>query len=235
VLQGIGPTAACSWLAFTKRDGTSLCWLAGEPEGELAAPPGWTPARSAEWDRLTAGDPSRWVPVQVAVDDDGAPEEDPRFGGTRTVGTPFEDGAALRALIARSRALAAANAAAAYVPGLADVYRRASALNPSDAELAFLAAHHLDRESRTDEGLAYVERALELDPKHSRALTQKGYVLGRTGHPQEALALLRRAVEVDPSNSSAWSYKAREERYAKLVDDAREWLEKLRGQQGAAQ
>jgi tetratricopeptide (TPR) repeat protein len=220
VLQNIGPTAACRWLTFTKRDDTSLCWLEAEPEGELATPPGWSPARSAEWDRRTAGDPSRWVPVEFAGPEDGQPEEDPPFGERGGVGAPFEDGAALRALLARAKALDASYVERGHTFGLADLYRRAAGLNPKDAELTLIAGHMLDREDRTEEGLAYVERALELDPNHAGALTQKGCVLGRTGHPREALELLRRAVEADPSNSSAWSNKAREERYAKLTDDA---------------
>jgi tetratricopeptide (TPR) repeat protein len=215
-LQEIGPTAACRWLTFTRRDGTSLCWLEGEAEGELAAPPGWTPARSVEWDRQTEGDPSRWIPVGYAGADQETTEEGPRGG----VGVPFEDGADLRALLARAEALDASYVERGHTFGLADMYRRAASLNPKDAELTFIAGHMLDREDRTEEGLAYVERAIELDPGHAGAFTQKGYVLARTGQPSEGLELLRHAVELDPTYWRAWSYKAREERYAKLIGDA---------------
>jgi hypothetical protein len=43
-----------SWLGFARRaDGVSLCWLAGEPPGELAAPRGWEPAHSRSYIQLT--------------------------------------------------------------------------------------------------------------------------------------------------------------------------------------
>jgi tetratricopeptide (TPR) repeat protein len=254
-LQEIGPTAACRWLTFTRRDGTSLCWLEGEAEGELAAPPGWTPARSVEWDRQTEGDPSRWIPVGYAGADEETTEEGPRGG----VGAPFEDGADLRALLARAEALDASYVERGPTFGLADIYRRAAALNPKDAELASIAGDMLDREDRTEEGLAYVDRAIELDPNHAGAFTQKGCVLARTGQAAEGLELLRHAVELDPTYWRAWSYKGREERYAKLTDaaiasyerliqlarkqavpqilvkDAQEWIENLSGQDASGQ
>lgn len=253
-----GASAACSWLTFSRRDGYSVCWLEGEAEGKLCSPPGWTPERSRAWDEGTVDDPSRFIPVEIATDALGTAELEPMFGGPIHSGVPFEDGAALRALLREGEAANASYIEHGHMKGLADLYRRAASLNPNDAELAFLAGHMLDREDRTVEGLAYVDRALGLDPKYSRALTQKGYVLGRSGNAQEALDLLRRAVEVDPTNSSAWSYKAREERYAKLTDDviasyerflelareqrlqpmlieeAEEWVEKLRAERGGS-
>ena len=44
--QGRGPwhPEAATWLEYAQEsDGVCLCWLSGEPQGELAAPAGWTP------------------------------------------------------------------------------------------------------------------------------------------------------------------------------------------------
>ena len=42
-----------AWLEYVDRpDGVSTCWLAGEPPGELAAPPDWKPEHSRNKVRL---------------------------------------------------------------------------------------------------------------------------------------------------------------------------------------
>ncbi len=49
VEQRLGPwhPEHSSWLEYAERpDGVSICWLAGEPQGELVAPPGWKPEDS---------------------------------------------------------------------------------------------------------------------------------------------------------------------------------------------
>lgn len=44
---------ASAWLEYVDRpDGVSVCWLAGEPPGELAAPPDWKPEHSRNKVRL---------------------------------------------------------------------------------------------------------------------------------------------------------------------------------------
>lgn len=46
VEEGRGPwhPDACRWLGYAQRiDGVCMCWLEGQAQGELAAPPGWTP------------------------------------------------------------------------------------------------------------------------------------------------------------------------------------------------
>lgn len=38
-----GPLVSCPWLEWTRADGVTYAWIAGEAPGELAAPSGWNP------------------------------------------------------------------------------------------------------------------------------------------------------------------------------------------------
>lgn len=216
-IHGVGPSAGCSWLRFERRDDYSVCWLEGEGEGTLATPPGWTPERSRGWDEWTRGDPSRFIPTEVALDEQGLAEVDPMFGGPRFRGVPFEDGTKLRRMLARAQNLEREGRG----DELPNLYSRAASLNPRDAELAFRAGAVLDVAGRHDEAMASLDRAIELDPGHSSALACKGTMLNKLGRTEDGMALLQRAVEVGPENRLAWWNKAATERDADLLDEAR--------------
>jgi tetratricopeptide (TPR) repeat protein len=217
VLQGVGTSAGCSWLRFERRDDCSVCWLEGEEEGTLATPPGWTPERSRGWDEWTAGDPSRFIPVEIVTDPLGLADLEPYFGGPRMSGVPFEDGTELRRMLARAQNLEREGRG----DELPNLYSRAASLNPRDAELAFRAGAVLDVAGRHDEAIASLDRAIELDPGHSSALACKGTMLNKLGRREDGIALLQRAVEVGPENRLAWWNKAATERDADLLDEAR--------------
>ena len=83
------------------------------------------------------------------------------------------------------------------------VLRRA--VRVRDAAAEYNLGTVLDREGRSDEARAHYERALEIDPFHSRALNNLGVWLDRHSQSEPAIATLRRAIQADPENVEAYS------------------------------
>ena len=65
---------------------------------------------------------------------------------------------------------------------------------------AVLAEDALRAGEPTDEAMAHIDRALELNPDSARIHEVKGALLAATGHADEAVPELRRAFDLDPAN-----------------------------------
>lgn len=67
------------------------------------------------------------------------------------------------------------------------------------------------RDGDLDAARAYYQRALELEPRHPRALTELAAVYEKLGHPERALVLYERSLEARPNQPAV----------TKLVSDLR--------------
>jgi tetratricopeptide (TPR) repeat protein len=83
------------------------------------------------------------------------------------------------------------------------VLRRA--VRVRDAAAEYNLGTVLDRQGRTEDARERYERALAIDPFHSRALNNLGVLLDRSGQSDRAIATLKRSVEADPENAEAYS------------------------------
>lgn len=83
------------------------------------------------------------------------------------------------------------------------VLRRA--VRVRDAAAEYNLGTVLDRQGRTDEARERYERALAIDPFHSRALNNLGVLLDRSGRSDQAIATLQRSIQADPENAEAYS------------------------------
>lgn len=83
------------------------------------------------------------------------------------------------------------------------VLRRA--VRVRDAAAEYNLGTVLDRQGRTDEARERYERALAIDPFHSRALNNLGVLLDRSGRSDLAIATLQRSVQANPENAEAYS------------------------------
>jgi Flp pilus assembly protein TadD len=77
-------------------------------------------------------------------------------------------------------------------------YRKACALNPTNASWLDHLAVSLDLNGLADEAIATWRKALAIDPTDGAAETDMGMVLFDTGHAQEGYEALRKAVEMAP-------------------------------------
>ncbi len=77
------------------------------------------------------------------------------------------------------------------------------ALAPEEAEAWYLRAKVQYAESKYDLALADLNRALEQDPKHFRALEQLGHAYEALGKKPEALEAYRKALAINPFLSDA--------------------------------
>jgi len=83
------------------------------------------------------------------------------------------------------------------------VLRRAARVRDAAAE--YNLGTVVDRLGRSDEARAHYEKALTIDPFHSRALNNLGVLLDRHGQGAEAIRTLERAIQADPDNADAYS------------------------------
>ncbi len=82
------------------------------------------------------------------------------------------------------------------------VLQRMLAIEPKDANAAYLLGDLFFSKSRRAEAQATWRRAIESDPRHFPALRNLGMSLLEAGHKEEALALLNRAVAERPDHLS---------------------------------
>jgi hypothetical protein len=67
--QHRGLTSPCDWVEFTKlEDGTSCCWLAGHPMGELATYENWTPHTDLTFNEKKAVDSLKFIREENSLD-----------------------------------------------------------------------------------------------------------------------------------------------------------------------
>ena len=83
------------------------------------------------------------------------------------------------------------------------VLRRA--VRVRDAAAEYNLGTVLDRQGRSEEARERYERALAIDPFHSRALNNFGIWLDRRGQSNAAIAMLQRSVQADPDNAEMYS------------------------------
>ena len=93
---------------------------------------------------------------------------------------------------------------------LAELYYRMAINAKPDLKEAWnnLGCLYTEFLGRSDIGLKYLEKALELDPNYVSAMINKGIALAKLGRYNEALRELSRAIELDPNNHKAWYNKA---------------------------
>jgi TolB-like protein/DNA-binding winged helix-turn-helix (wHTH) protein/Tfp pilus assembly protein PilF len=82
-------------------------------------------------------------------------------------------------------------------------FERALVLNPNDASAHFGYAHWLLCQGRTDEAIAWSQRARKLDPLGFAGFNS-GWILFQSRHYDEAIRELRSAIAVNPDD--AWSH-----------------------------
>jgi len=90
--------------------------------------------------------------------------------------------------------LAALYAADSQMTKVADVFGRATARYPSDADLWQLYSQALKREGKPVEAIAATRKALEVNPKNSTGWAQLAAALDDIGQGDSALAVLRDAI-----------------------------------------
>ncbi len=122
----------------------------------------------------------------------------------------------------QSKALAAAKHAIELDPGSGEAYaalglveinygkdwaaagrdlEKAIALSPSDSLAEMNYCIYLDAMDRSEDAVAHMRRALQLDPRSFLMNRQMGVVLYFTRHYGESLTYLQRAIEIEPSRS----------------------------------
>jgi tetratricopeptide (TPR) repeat protein len=87
-------------------------------------------------------------------------------------------------------------------------FRRALALNPSYATAHQWLAYQNLAEGRSEEALASIERACDLDPLSSILETDRGEILWITGRVEEAWTVLTGVLQRDPGFLAAWQVRA---------------------------
>jgi tetratricopeptide (TPR) repeat protein len=77
-------------------------------------------------------------------------------------------------------------------------YRRALALNDSDAKIwSNLGGLLYEKLNRPIDGIRCVEKSLKLDPDHKFGWANLAYMVGRLGHHRHAIAFADRAIALD--------------------------------------
>jgi len=103
-------------------------------------------------------------------------------------------------------------------------YDLAQAVLPNDAEVARMRALTLLRLERVEEGLASIERSLDLNPEHPAAYTIHGAALVELGRCRDALKALDLALELNPAAPDAMYNKACAHSLLGEGDQALLWL-----------
>ena len=94
-------------------------------------------------------------------------------------------------------------------PGAEREYKRAIELDPNYATAHQYYSEYLALLGRTEESVAHIRRAHELDPLSLIINTEMGYPHFCARHWDEALGYYRKALEIDPSFHFAVFYAAR--------------------------
>jgi serine/threonine protein kinase len=102
-------------------------------------------------------------------------------------------------------------------------FQRALALTPSDAKVHHSYSRYLVSTGRTEEGMAELKRAQELDPLSLVLKANEGMVLFFEGRYDEAIAQLRRVLELDSTHPVAhWGLGLAMEQKGLYADAVRE-------------
>lgn len=82
-------------------------------------------------------------------------------------------------------------------------FKRALELQPNDADASRHLGSWLVCEGRTEEGVAWSQRARELDPMNVEGLVNDGFLLFQARHYDESIQILRNALAVQPDIAMA--------------------------------
>jgi Flp pilus assembly protein TadD len=82
-------------------------------------------------------------------------------------------------------------------------FRQLAEVHPDDPNIHINLAAALAHLERDQEALAELDRALELDPTHAKALFNRGLLLEHSGQPEAAAEQYRQAVRYDPGHKRA--------------------------------
>lgn len=106
------------------------------------------------------------------------------------------------------------------------LYRYMLQFDPDDFALQAGFGHALVRAGQVEEGLEYLERAVERSPEHYVSLNNLGLAYAQQERWDEALDCFRRAIDARPSVSASYGNAARALGRLGRLDEARRYLEK---------
>jgi tetratricopeptide (TPR) repeat protein len=95
------------------------------------------------------------------------------------------------------------NEKAGDVRGAMELYRKAVALNPDNADAHAFLGGLLTDQGQLQEAQRHLERALQLDSNHSVAHYNLGNALAKERRHEQAIESYERAIKLDPKNSKA--------------------------------
>lgn len=112
-------------------------------------------------------------------------------------------------------------------------FRKAIALQPSNANGRHWYARHLAELGRFDEAVREIEAAEKLDPLSPLVLAAKGKIFLAAHRFPDALAAARRAIDLEPAFTQAWSISAQAHalqlQYEEGITAARRYVELSNG------
>ena len=76
------------------------------------------------------------------------------------------------------------------------------------ADDLFADGKKLGGEGKYEEAIASYDKAIEIDPKYTKAWINKGNALRKLGRHEDAIVCYDRAIELDPKNTLAEVMKA---------------------------
>lgn len=88
-----------------------------------------------------------------------------------------------------------------------EVYRQVMALAPDLSNGWIGIAQALSDQGRMNEALLHAERAVQLDPQHTRTHEIHGLVLAQLDRMEDAISAFTAGLEVDPSNANHLAYR----------------------------
>jgi tetratricopeptide (TPR) repeat protein len=99
-------------------------------------------------------------------------------------------------------------------------YDAAIKLTPTTEELLVSRANISFRSRRMEEGVSFLQKALDVNPSNGHALRTMGALLEDSGRPEEASRCYTRALEADPKDAYALLFRSRNYTRRMLFDEA---------------
>jgi hypothetical protein len=206
-----GVTMTCRWLQWDVMDGVTRAWLRGSEPGVLATPAGWSGPTMIKWDLDESGNARASVPDGVDLD-----PADP--SGFIATDAPMASNMAneLRRVASREPPQAPASTHLAnFTQRLRDRRRNRDAMGALKVCTEWTEAHPNSAEAWYELGVVATSihrmdlaeeawrKAVQLVPKHEKALANLGGVILDQGRPREAREWLERALALDPRDPVA--------------------------------
>jgi len=90
----------------------------------------------------------------------------------------------------------------------ADYFRKATRLNPDNADIHFHFANMLQQQERPDDAMSYYFRALRADPNYAAAHRNMAFILASRGASANAIEHYHQALELRPNDEHTHFYLA---------------------------